>query len=69
MKTPETQLCKIWWILDGIVKEEIRKDRPVPYGIAKWYVSQMKVSTHKTGTLKIVDATAKPQDYYPRLNF
>jgi hypothetical protein len=59
-------MYKIWWILNGIVKEEIYKDRPVPKSVAEWKLKELKRTTHKTGELKVVKADKKPEYYRQR---
>lgn len=55
-----TELFKIFWIVGGVVKEEIRKDTPVPRVIANYLKKQLEETTHTMGKLKVVPADEKP---------
>lgn len=58
-----TPLKKIFWIVDGVVKQEIQKDSPVGIRVANWMKNKLKNTTHRTGKLLVVPADAKPEDY------
>lgn len=53
-------LCKLFWVVDGNVKEEIFKDNPVPYHVACWKANQLESTTHRIGQVDVVSVTTKP---------
>lgn len=70
MKAPQpTPLFKIFWIVDGVVKEEPGgfKDRPSLIGIVKAKARTLAATTHTMGTLRVVHSDVKPEDYQLKL--
>lgn len=53
-------LCKLFWVVDGRVKEEIYKDRPVPYGVACNHANTLERTTHQYGRVDVVSVNEKP---------
>lgn len=58
-----TKLKKIFYIVEGRIQEEIFKDNPVPLSVARWHKNKLKISTHRIGELKIVDADTDPNTF------
>lgn len=66
-KVPQPKkLKKIFWIVDGFVKQEIKKDDPVPESVAHWLKNKMAKDTHRLGKLVVVDCDADPQKFENR---
>lgn len=69
-KKPIEGLCKIFWIVDGVVRETINKgeSNPVPFHVACWQAERASETTHKTGALKVVSVNEKLDSYQLQLN-
>jgi hypothetical protein len=52
--------CKLFWVVDGRVKEEIHKDRPVPFGVACTNANLLERTTHTYGQVDVVSVNDKP---------
>ena len=53
----KTKLYTIEWSINGVVKDELNINNPRPIAITRWWIKNLKVTSHKVGTLtpKIVE--------------
>lgn len=61
--------CKIWWLIDGVVKETISntETNPVPWHVAMWKARNASQTTHKTGKLLVVSCNDKIESIQTKL--
>lgn len=57
-------LNKIFWIVNGQVKEELFLNNPISYPLAIFKKRLHEATTHRTGKLVIVKAGLTIQTYY-----
>lgn len=68
MKAPKaTPLFKVFWCVGDTVREEIKKDNPVPIAVAVYTARKLKSSTHRMGNLYVVSSDTDPKTYKPPL--
>jgi hypothetical protein len=60
--------CKILWIVDGVVRQEINRDNPTTWHIANWQAERLKETTHRSGKLKVVSVNEKIDAYQTKLH-
>lgn len=62
-KQPIDHLWKVFWIVDGVVRETLPPTgRCVPRGVAYAIRQIAAKTTHRTGTLEVVPDYESPQD-------
>lgn len=44
-------LYTIVWKVGEVVKEELNYNNPRPIAVTRWWIKQLKATTHKSGTL------------------
>jgi hypothetical protein len=54
---------KLFWVVAGVVREEIYKDRPLPFFTACREADTKERTTHKIGQIDVVHADMKAADY------
>lgn len=54
---------KLFWVVEGTVKEETFKDRPIPFAMACHQADVMERTTHKIGQIDVVHCDTNAQNY------
>jgi hypothetical protein len=53
-------LCKLFWVVDNKVREELFKDSPVSFGLACYKADILERTTHKYGKVDVVSVNEVP---------
>lgn len=53
----KTKLYTIEWSINGVIKDELNINNPRPIAITRWWIKNLKATSHKVGNLtpKIVE--------------
>jgi hypothetical protein len=62
-RVPIAGLCKLFWVVDGVVQKQYFNQFPVPFLYATKYADGLERNVHTTGEVDVVSIHTKAENY------